>query len=190
MKLFIVFLMVLMAIPCAAAIVTPPCLLDGNANLVPQYFNGTEWVLDTGTVNTVGTITATVTTAPSTWSDSVTIRGTGSGNAVPVTGTFYQATQPVNTAAYTIDYCTSVIVDSTVKTIDLGDTFREVRLFSDTVCVVNFNFGADPSSTFGDPIADDFIPYVGVAYRYIKVTTYYQVPGASGTARIRVRGMR
>jgi hypothetical protein len=68
--------------------------------------------------------------------------------------------------------------------------FREVRLYCDTVCVVTFGSEVDPSATFGDIIADDWIPYVNVAVTSIKVTTYYTIPGASGTARIRVRGIR
>lgn len=63
MKLYYALaILMVMALPAAATVVTPPALIDGNGNVVPQYYNGSTWVLDTGVITAVGSITATVTT--------------------------------------------------------------------------------------------------------------------------------
>lgn len=51
MKLFIAALLVMLAVPCYATIITPPVLIDGNGNVCPQYWNGSAWVVDTGVIN-------------------------------------------------------------------------------------------------------------------------------------------
>lgn len=44
MKFIIALVMVLVALPCYAAIVTPPLPIDGNGNVVPSVWDGSTWV--------------------------------------------------------------------------------------------------------------------------------------------------
>ena len=199
MRYFIMVLMAVMLAAPAAAGTIETIPTDGNGNPAPVYWDGSAWQLYDGSVTAIVSVdsaafdSVSLTTLPSTWTDSVTIRGTGVGGAVPcsasVVGPITVGTiSPYTSTAVAIDTALSTTFDTLTLT---GGPYSTIYVGSDTDIYIYLTYA---EAALGTTIGTGDLMYAGMTLPYNFSASSVWIKTRSGLAStsniVTVRGLK